>query len=123
MKIKKHSPTQQIGVKAEKLAYHFLKNQGLKIVTRNFWTPWGEIDLIMQDPETIVFIEVRYRQSDYVSSIETIDLNKQLKIIRSAQTYLQKNPTWKSSRFDVIALQNHLDEVEIHWIKDAFQVE
>ena len=89
--LKNYSPTQQIGIKAEKVACKFLKKQGLSLITRNFITPLGEIDLIMQDSESIVFIEVRSRQPGLVTAMETVNLPKQQKIIRSANIYLQKN--------------------------------
>lgn len=121
--LKNYSPTQQIGIKAEKVACKFLKKQGLSLITRNFITPLGEIDLIMQDSESIVFIEVRSRQPGLVTAMETVNLPKQQKIIRSANIYLQKNPTFKSCRFDVVSVTALSTEMEIHWIKDAFQVE
>lgn len=121
--MKLHSPTQRIGVKAEKFAYRYLKKQGLKLVTHNFASPFGEIDLIMREGVMLVFIEVRYRRNDtHGNSCETINVAKQRRIIRSAHYYLQIHPTCASTRFDVIAISSLLDESEINWIKDAFQV-
>lgn len=112
-----------MGIKAEKVACKFLKKQGLSLIARNFITPLGEIDLIMQDTKSIVFIEVRSRQPGLVTALETVNLLKQQKIIRSASIYLQKNPTFKSCRFDVISVTALSTEMEILWIKNAFQVE
>lgn len=121
---RKHSPTQKLGLKGERIALNFLLERNLIFITKNYFTPFGEIDLIMQDDKTLVFIEVRYRQfMQYARSRESIDLYKQKKIIRSASFYLQKNPTWKPCRFDVVAIQTTAFYKEIDWIKDAFQVQ
>lgn len=51
------------GLEAEKLAATFLMNHGLKLVTQNYHCRFGEIDLIMMDAKTLVFIEVRLRSN------------------------------------------------------------
>lgn len=121
--MKRHSPTQQIGNKAEKKAYQFLKKQGLKLITRNYRRSYGEIDLIMEDKQTLVFVEVRYRSNAMIKALDTIDHHKQRRIILTATRYLQVNPTWKACRFDVITFDPLVSDVEILWLKDAFQVE
>lgn len=121
--MKNHSPTQYIGIEAEKFAFHFLKKRGLTLVQRNYVTHFGEIDLIMEDESTLIFIEVRFRSGQFVSGLETIDSHKQRKIILSASRFLQAYPTWKACRFDVITMRPDPVNLEIHWIKDAFQVE
>ncbi len=73
----KHSPTQKLGLKGERIALNFLLERNLIFITKNYFTPFGEIDLIMQDDKTLVFIEVRYRQfMQYARSRESIDLYK-----------------------------------------------
>ncbi|MCG8083044.1 MAG: YraN family protein, partial [Candidatus Thiodiazotropha taylori] len=63
----------QQGEAAEQLAVDYLSRRGLKLVTRNFRCKVGEIDLIMREKRTLVFVEVRYRQSDdYGSALESI---------------------------------------------------
>lgn len=121
--MKHHSPTQHAGVEAEKIAMDYLRKKGLKLVTRNFATKFGEIDLIMEDRTTLVFIEVRSRSGSFMSALETIDLYKQRKIVFTALRYLQCYPTPKACRFDVISMKTNAKAIEIHWIKDAFQVE
>ncbi|MBI3562691.1 MAG: YraN family protein [Gammaproteobacteria bacterium] len=116
--------TQDIGNQAEALALQYLTAQGLTLVTRNFRTKSGEIDLIMRDGDSTVFIEVRSRQKNsLVNSLESIDHHKQRKLIRSAQYYLKATPTLANqpARFDVVAVTRHLDEFHTDWIKDAFQ--
>ena len=61
------------GLQYEELARDYLLNQGLTLHLQNYHCRFGEIDLIMLDKETLVFIEVRFRQNeDYGSSIETV---------------------------------------------------
>lgn len=109
----------QRGDAAEEKALGFLQIQGLRLLMRNFRSPFGEIDLIMQDQEEIVFVEVRSRERSYFgTAIESIDKTKQQKIIKSATCYLQKRG-WSDKancRFDVIGLSS----TNIEWIKDAF---
>jgi len=122
----KLSPHQQIGKNAEQQALLFLQKQGLHLMVENYTCYSGEIDLIMQDKEDIVFIEVRSRsRSDYGQASETITLSKQRKIIRAATHFLQKKGCLYKvcSRFDVIAMQLINNQWKLEWIKNAFWAE
>jgi putative endonuclease len=122
--IKKYSFKQLRGLKAEKLACEYLKKQGLTLVTSNYTTPLGEIDLIMKNDTSLVFIEVRFRKNNTMAnSIESINATKQRKIINTASSYLQKYPTWKECRFDVITIDCFKTDVRINWIRDAFEMQ
>ena len=108
----------------EDIAFKHLKKNKLKKVKRNFNCKVGEIDLIMIDKQTLVFIEVKYRKNDdWVSASESVTQSKQRKIIKTAQLFLLKNKKYKdwNCRFDVVSIQGENDNVEINWIKDAFQ--
>lgn len=114
---------QEIGKNAEQQALSFLQKQGMRLLEQNYTCYSGEIDLIMQDGEDIVFIEVRSRsRTDYGHAIETITPRKQQKIIRAATHFLQKKGClYKvSSRFDVITLQLVSNNWQLEWIKNAF---
>lgn len=79
------------GRTAETLACDFLQKQGLKLIQKNFNCPCGEIDLIMQDKEAVVFVEVRLRRHSHLgTAIETVNRQKQQKLIKTALLYLQK---------------------------------
>lgn len=88
----------------------------------------GEIDLIMEDDKTIVFIEVRYRKSSrYGGGIESINIHKQNRISRTAAWYLVKNPhrAEQFCRFDIISIGSisndaHKMDPGIDWIQNAF---
>lgn len=115
---------QNIGVQTEDLALHYLQQQGLSLVERNYHSRRGEVDLIMLDDTTLIFVEVRYRKSArFGSALESVNHTKQQRIIHTAQYYLQGQPsTHDSYRFDVVAITTNQHEPEITWVKDAFQL-
>ena len=76
------------GLAAEKLAATFLVNHGLKFVTQNYHCKYGEIDLIMKEAKTLVFVEVRLRSnSQFGCAAASITPQKQQKLILTAQHY------------------------------------
>lgn len=118
--------TQALGKLAEQAACEYLQTKGMRLLTQNYRAAAGEIDLIMQDKEDIVFVEVRSRsRTDYGSAAETINQIKKRKLIKTAMHYLQiKNCLYKvHSRFDVVAIHHHGDTMQIDWIKNAFLTE
>lgn len=109
------------GKEAETRAMEYMHQQGLRLVESNFSTRFGEIDLIMLDEETLVFIEVRYRkQNRFGSAIESVDRRKRERLIKTAQCYLQQRRNYADypCRFDVIGLGP--DQGKIDWIQNAF---
>ena len=112
--------TNSKGVKYEQQALAYLKKQGLLLVCQNFYCRFGEIDLIMSDQETLVFIEVRYRKNqDYGGAEASITRQKQHKIIKTAKHYLSQLDNEPYCRFDVIAINEKT--IDPQWIQDAFQ--
>ena len=115
--------TRAQGRRAERLARDFLQARGLETVCENYSFPGGEIDLIMRDGETIVFVEVRYRKkSDFGGGAESITLHKQKRVIATARHYLQhtKGVAHRPCRFDVVAVSNDLEKHDVEWIPGAF---
>lgn len=106
------------GDKHEAIALKYLQSQGLALVDSNYHSRHGEIDLIMRDNETLVFVEVRYRKTNnYGGAVLSITPAKQRKIALTALQYLQKHKKTESPcRFDAVAIS----EVETQWIKAAF---
>lgn len=103
----------------ETMAAEYLKNKGYKIITQNFFSKNGEIDIIAKDTDTLVFCEVKYRSNArYGLPEEAVDYRKQDKIRKTAAYYLYRNnfPVETRVRFDVIAV---LGEKITH-IEDAF---
>ena len=119
-----NTSTIEKGQDAEKLASEHLEKQGLTLIERNFRCPRGEIDIIMEQGKTIVFVEVRYRKhTQFGTGAETVTKNKQSKLIMTAMYYLQKKPQYSNrpSRFDVVSITPELHGPHIDWITDAFQ--
>ena len=117
--------TRTVGFDAEQLARQYLHRQGLTQVSQNFQSRLGEIDLIMQDKDCLIFVEVRYRASNRFSRASlTVDIHKQRKLIRTAALFLAKQSQYANSvcRFDVVAIDaDDQGEKTIEWIKDAFR--
>jgi len=107
-----------LGQTAESRAAAFLQTHGLKLLTRNWRCRFGEIDLVMQDGATLVFIEVRLRShSDFGGAAASVTPAKQKKLLAAARQYLTTLKTLPPCRFDVVALNGNAAP---DWIKNAF---
>lgn len=107
----------------EAAAERYLQDRGLTTLARNFRLKCGEIDLVMRDRDTVVFVEVRYRAAGaLVSPLETITPRKQQRLLRTANAFLQARPALASlpCRFDALGLAGSGDALRIDWIKGAF---
>ncbi len=117
----------QQGEDAELASCHYLKTQGLKLIETNFQCRHGEIDIIMLDKKTLVFVEVRFRKNDHFGGgLESITTSKQNKLRRTAELYLQKHSQYENARFDVVSMsktnQNNSQSqpYSFDWIINAF---
>jgi len=113
-----------IGDEAESLACEYLSKRGLSLLTRNYRCRGGEIDLIMQHDDSLVFIEVRYRKNiGYGRAAETVTACKQRRLIHCARVYMQHHRAWNvPARFDVVSIEGQPGQLQISWISNAFQV-
>ncbi|MEZ0231664.1 MAG: YraN family protein [Methylophilaceae bacterium] len=111
--------TSSSGAEAEKLAAIHLQQHGLILVSTNYRCRFGEIDLIMREGKTIVFVEVRLRKNtDFGGAAYSITPAKQKKLILTATHYLQQHGD-SACRFDAILMKN-FDLHDIEWIRNAF---
>ena len=102
----------------ESAALEFLQKRGLVLVARNFRCRTGEIDLVMMDGDTLVFVEVRARASPEMgSAAESITPAKRRRILSAARYYLMKHDAQPDCRFDAVLFEGK-DEPE--WIRGAF---
>ena len=109
------------GSRAEQWSEQYLQRQGLELVARNFRSRFGEIDLIMLDKTSLVFVEVRLRSSaDFGGAAASIDARKQQRIIRTAQQYLGGLTHPPPCRFDAI-LMDDAQGKNLQWLKNAFE--
>jgi putative endonuclease len=115
---------QALGKWGEVLAADFLENQGYLIIERNCRTPYGEVDIVAQEGDVLVFVEVKTRSSDaYGFPEESITPQKQEHLISAAQAILQSMSERAISwRIDVISIRkvNPADQPEIVHFKNAF---
>ena len=126
----------KLGDIGEEKAFQYLKQQGLKLVEKNFYSRFGEIDLIMLDTchskklitsqtvntNYLVFIEVRSRKNmGFGSALESITLAKQTKLRKTADFFFLKNKKYSkmAARFDVFIVSSTSDN-DNNWIKNAF---
>ena len=108
------------GAQAEQLAVQYLQLQGLKLIVQNYRSRFGEIDLIMRDGTTVVFIEVRLRRNaGFGGAAASIDARKQQRIISTAQQYLAGLARIPACRFDVVLLDD-AEGRNMQWLKNAF---
>ncbi len=114
------------GDKIEALVCSYLQKHSLILLEKNFTTRTGEVDLIMRDindTDTLIFIEVRYRKNrDFGGAAASVTPKKQQRIIKAALAYQQQNAPQSSMRFDVVAVEgdNSVKSMNIDWIKSAF---
>ncbi len=112
----------EIGRQGEATALQFLLQKKLRLIKQNYACKFGEIDLIMQHQNQLVFVEVRQRKSQAkVSSAISITPAKKRRLINSAFCYLQQHyhTDQVGCRFDVIAI----DGIEVHWYCNAFTLD
>lgn len=112
------------GNKFEQIAKTYLKSHGLIAICDNFSCRVGEIDLIMSDNKTLIFIEVKQRANNsFGGAISAVSLAKQRRIMKTAMTYCAQqkiNFEQQASRFDVVAITGSHEPFDIEWIKHAF---
>ena len=112
--------TKDIGNFAEAKAVDHLISKGYAIVTTQFHSKQGEIDIIAQNDEFIVFVEVKYRKNPtFGSGIENVTRTKIKRILKTANYYIYKNQLRDVNfRFDII--QIHGSDYEITHLENAF---
>jgi putative endonuclease len=120
--------TRDKGRAGEDRAALFLSRRGVEIVARNVTAAGVEIDLIVREADTLVFVEVRGRSDTRLGHpFETVNARKQARLRRGAMAWLVANDLWErvATRFDVIALVG--DDIEhdehdnqVEWLRDAF---
>ena len=108
------------GSDAEQLAASYLQRHQLILIEQNYRCRFGEIDLIMRDDATLVFVEVRMRTSDgFGGAAASITPAKQKKLLRTARHYIAGANAEPACRFDVVLLSGTYGR-DVEWIKNAF---
>ncbi|NQD92826.1 YraN family protein [Pseudomonas sp. CrR25] len=119
-----HGNAQDSGKAAEALARQHLEQHGLRLLAQNWRCRRGELDLVMLDADTVVFVEVRYRRhAAWGGAIESVDARKRDKLTTAAMHFLQQESRWAKHpcRFDVIAVNAEgRSPPRLTWIQNAF---
>ena len=109
------------GELAEQQACDYLQGQGLVLIRKNYRCKRGEIDLIMKQHNSLVFVEVRFRKNrQFGGALESITAAKQNKLRLTALHYLQQHGEQQNSRFDVVAITGEGKTPQLEWIQNAF---
>ncbi|QDA56879.1 YraN family protein [Thermomonas aquatica] len=114
------------GGAVETAALRFLQRHGLRLLARNARARGGELDLVMHDGDSLVFVEVRYRASAlFGGGAASVDAGKRRKLVLAAQAFLLAHPQHADSpcRFDVIDAGGDPQAPAIQWLKDAFRAD
>lgn len=112
------------GEAGEQLALEHLERRGLRLLARNVHARGGEIDLVMLDGNTLVFVEVRSRSArGLVSALESITPAKRRRLLMAAQTFLARYPQHaaRPCRFDVVAITRDAERYALEWAVNAFE--
>lgn len=113
------------GKNGETRVASFLRKSGYTIIKRNYQCRFGEIDIIAEKDEFIVFVEVKTRKKDsMVSPLESVDTFKQQRIIRTAEDYIVKTLCELQPRFDVaeVYVEDNGEKIKysLNYIANAF---
>ena len=114
---------QDVGLFGEELAVQFLKENGCKILDRNYRTRWGEIDVVARYENIIIFVEVKTRSTvDFARPWEAVGYRKRKHLKTAARIYIQEHPNFGCEfRFDVLSITlKESCEPDIEWIQQAF---
>lgn len=116
------------GARIESAARAHLTRAGLLPVAANANYRFGELDLVMHDPQTrtLVFVEVRYRASArFGGGAASVDARKRRKLVHAALAFLAAHPVYSDApcRFDVVDASGDPAAPQLHWLRDAFRAD
>lgn len=115
--------TKSLGARGEQIVSLWLQQYGYTILTKNFHTKYGEIDVIATKEDVVAFVEVKTRTTSYFPISNTVTRTKQKKIARTARTFVLKNNIEnKVLRFDIATVIPQNGSCKINYIKNAFQI-
>jgi TIGR00252 family protein len=114
------------GARVEAAARAYLEQAGLRPLAANAGFRHGELDLVMCDGHTVVFVEVRYRRSpEFGGGAASVDARKRRRLLLAAQQFLAMHREYRDRpcRFDVVEAGGDPDRPELRWIRDAFRAD
>lgn len=124
--MQREKTTKEIGDRGERIAARYLRRSGYRILARNYRCAHGEIDIIAQNREYLVFVEVKTRKDDqehfenYGLPCEAVNKTKQQHIVYTAKSYLGTHANDRLIRFDIIEVYLG-KKARVRLIEDAFR--
>lgn len=119
-----HHQASKRGLAAETFVSGWLQQRGLHLIERNYHCHYGEIDIVAQEKDVLVFVEVRYRSSaGFGTALDSVTYTKQQRLIQTALHYLQARQVSASvlCRFDVVGVyQDQYAHWHCQWVQNAF---
>lgn len=115
----------ELGRLGENIAAAYLKENGCRILEMNFTAKYGEIDIIAQEKNTLLFVEVKTRKNSlYGTAAQAVNYKKQRKIILTASAYMSLHEnTVSNCRFDIIEIYyNNSSSYKVNHLKGAFEL-
>ena len=111
----------ELGKLGEKMAAEHLDKKGFKILDKNYSFGKAEVDIVAMKDNKIVFVEVKTRESAYLSAPEhTVSVKKQKQIVKAADAYLKEHNLEQESRFDIISIIVNSKYNKLDHMEDAF---
>lgn len=121
-----HAQRRQRGQTGEQVARAWLESRGMQCLNAGWRCRLGELDLVMRDGDTLVFVEVRARRAgSLINAIASVDIHKQQRFVRAARAWLSRHPVEAAlpARFDVIAFDaDAINQDTVQWLRDTLSV-
>lgn len=120
--------SKEIGAYCEKICKNYLIDNGYNILETNYYSRYGEIDIIAINQKYLAFVEVKARKKTSLTrALEAVDKKKMIKIIKTAYQFLSEKNLDLQPRFDVCEVyflkQNNIKVNKINYIKNAFSLD
>jgi putative endonuclease len=111
-----------LGKQGEDIAANYLDSNNYLILSRNFFSSFGELDIIVLKEDTVVFVEVKTRTSNFTNAFNSVSFVKQQKMTATASAFLNSHPEYEdfATRFDVISIIFKQNQFSLKHLKDAF---
>jgi putative endonuclease len=118
---RRETPASALGAQGEEIAAQHLRRKGCRILARNWRSRLGEVDIICEDADSLIFVEVKTaRRLSSLPPESRVNLRKRRKLMTLAQHYLKLHHADRGVRFDVVSVWLENGKPQIRHVKNAF---
>lgn len=118
----KATPAQEFGQSAEAYAHQYMRRLGYRVREKNWRTTWGEVDLIVEKNQVLIFVEVKAgRKNDAFSPLDHFTEHKKQKLRSLAQAYVAKQKNLPACQFDLLTLVHDGDRWQLEHFEDVIE--